>query len=142
LHAWDSNVLKQPKKRLRKAQRQLDDVLSGHLTDESEEKAKELANLIEILLEQEEVYWSQRSRANWIQHGDRNTSFFHNFASARRKKNYIAKLKNEADYWVEGTDSLKPLVLNYFNHLFTSKVQEIDPSFFGESAPENFSLNE
>jgi hypothetical protein len=58
MHAWDSAVLKQPKKRLRKAQREFNEALSGQMTEESENKAKELANLIEILLEQEEVYWS------------------------------------------------------------------------------------
>jgi hypothetical protein len=53
---------------------------------ENEIIAKEKAALIEILLEQEEVHWQQRSRANWLMQGDRNTSFFQNFASARRKK--------------------------------------------------------
>jgi hypothetical protein len=135
MHEWDSTVLKQPRKRLRKAQRELDDALSSQLTEESEKKAKELANLIESLLEQEEVYWSQRSQANWIQHGDRNTLFFHNYASARRKKNFITKLKDEAENWVEGTDALKPPVLNYFTNLFTSEVQETDPDFLEKVQP-------
>jgi hypothetical protein len=52
------------------------------MSDENDVKAKEAANLIQILLKQEEVHWAQRSRANWLQHGDRNTSFFHNFASS------------------------------------------------------------
>jgi hypothetical protein len=51
LHAWDKRVLKKPKRRLRSAQRELDAALSGPITDESEKKAKEKANLIEILLE-------------------------------------------------------------------------------------------
>jgi hypothetical protein len=76
LHAWDATVLMKPRKRLRKAQRDFDIAVSGVLTDESEAKAKELAELIEILLEQEEIQWMQRSRANWLKEGDRNTSFF------------------------------------------------------------------
>jgi hypothetical protein len=36
------------------------------MTDDNEKKAKESANLIEILLEQEEVHWLQSSRANWL----------------------------------------------------------------------------
>jgi hypothetical protein len=47
---------------------------------ENEIIAKKKAALIEILLEQEEVHWQQRSRANWLMQGDRNTSFFQNFA--------------------------------------------------------------
>jgi hypothetical protein len=122
IHEWDFAVLKQPKKRLRKAQRELQDALNGPMNDESDTKAKEAANLIEILLEQEEVHWAQRSRANWLQHGDRNTSFFHNFASARRKKNFIKKLRDDNNIWFEGTDSLKPHILHYFANLFSSEV--------------------
>jgi hypothetical protein len=51
MHEWGSTVLKQPRKRLRKYQRELDDALSGQLTEDSEKKAKELANLIKSLLE-------------------------------------------------------------------------------------------
>ena len=105
----------------------MQEALNGPMTADNELKAKENANLIEILLEQEEVYWSHRSRANWLQHGDRNTSYFDNFASARRKKKFINKLKNDLGDWVEGTDTLKPLIHDYFSNLFTSEVQQCDP---------------
>jgi hypothetical protein len=114
LHAWDSQVLRKLKRHLRKAQRELEKAMNGPISDESEAKAKEMANLIKLLLEQDEIYWAQRSRANRLQHGDRNTSFFHNFASARRKKNSIERLKDANNDWVEGTESLKPLILSYF----------------------------
>ena len=37
--------------------------------------------------EKEDAMWYQRSRINWFQDGDRNTSYFHAKASARLKKN-------------------------------------------------------
>jgi hypothetical protein len=135
LHEWDKSVLKAPKKRLRRAQCEFSKAVSGVISDESEAKAKEMANLIEMLLEQEEVRWFQRSRANWLQQGDRNTSFFHNFASARRKKNYLKKLKNYVGDWVEGTEMLKPLVFYYFSNLFTSEVHETDLEFLEKILP-------
>jgi hypothetical protein len=129
LHKWDNSVLQKPKKRLRQAQREFERAVSQAITDESEAKAKELSELIEMLLEQEEVHWLQRSRANWLSQGDRNTTFFHNYASARHKKNFIKKLKNDAGSWVEGTESLKPVIFQYFSNLFSSEVQEIDLKF-------------
>ena len=102
--------------------------MRGPMTDENETIAKEKAALIEILLEPEEVHWLQRSRANWLHQGDRNTAFFHSFASARRKKQFIKKLKNDDGLWVEGTEQLKPLVYEYFSHLFTSEVDIVDPA--------------
>ncbi|XP_071681651.1 uncharacterized protein [Lolium perenne] len=127
LHAWDRAVLKEPKHRLRQTQNKLEKTLNGPMTTENEVLAKEMADLVELLLEQEEIHWLQRSRANWLQSGDRNTSFFHNFASARRKKNHIKKLLNDDNVWVEGTAPLKALVLNYFSNMFTSEVQDVDP---------------
>lgn len=52
LHEWDNTILKQPKKRLRKAQREFDKALSGAMTDEGEAKAKDLARVIDLLPEQ------------------------------------------------------------------------------------------
>jgi hypothetical protein len=135
LHDWDYSVLKKPKKRLRQAQKEFEKAVAGVITDESEAKAKELAELIEILLEQDEIHWLQRSSANWLNLGDRNTSFFHSFATARRKKNYIKRLKNGSDIWVEGTEMLKPLVFDYFSQLFTTEVHATDPSFLEKIQP-------
>mgnify|MGYP007071372136 CR=1 FL=1 len=81
----------------------------------SEVKAKQqdLSMLIENLLEQEEIYWAQHGHANWLRRGDRNTNFFNQFASARRRRNLIKKLKNINNDWVEG-NNLKPLIFDYF----------------------------
>ena len=67
--------------------------------------------------------------------GDRNTAFFHQFATARRKKNWIKKLKNPNNEWVEGPELLKPLILQYFSNLFTSEVQFTDPTVLDKVQP-------
>jgi hypothetical protein len=135
LHEWDANVLQNPRKRLTKAQDKLEKAMNGPMNDENEVVAKEMAELIDLLLEQEETHWMQRSRANWLRHGDRNTSFFHHYATARRKKNFIKKLKNDQEEWSEGTDQLKPLIYHYFANLFMSEVNELDPAMMDKIMP-------
>lgn len=39
----------------------------------------------DILL-QEEIYWFQKSRVQWLQFGDRNTKYFHSTTLIRRRK--------------------------------------------------------
>jgi hypothetical protein len=40
------------------------------MNDENDKIAKEMTELVEMLLEQEEIHWLQRSRANWLMQGD------------------------------------------------------------------------
>ena len=93
---------------------------------DSQGRQKEILVLIENLLEQEEIHWVQRGRANWLLHEDRNTSFFHNAATARKKRNQIKKLLRDDGVWVQGTE-MKNYIKGYFSKLFTSEVLQPDP---------------
>ena len=126
LHHWDKNVLRGPRHKLRILQKELNVVLSGPLSDDAVAKQMEIQLKIEALLEQEELYWVQRGRANWLKHGDQNTSFFHGFATARKKKNFIKKLKNNDGEWVDDQPGLQILACEYFSDLFTAGVHEPD----------------
>jgi hypothetical protein len=128
-------VLKDPKKAPRKAQRDLDVLMRGPLTADTEREKHQLAKLIEKILEQEEIKWQQRSRANWLQNGDKNTAFFHSFASARKKKNHIKQLKDPTGAFVEGTDLLNPIIENYFTNLFATDSPAMDPNFLEKVIP-------
>lgn len=43
----------------------------------------------------EETYWKQKSRNQWMLEGDRNTSFFHARTKTRFSKNRIMSIKDE-----------------------------------------------
>jgi hypothetical protein len=92
LHKWDRETLKQPVHRIKRLKKELENLRRGPITDETIAQQKEVLLWLEFLLEQEEIFWVQRARANWLKHGDRNTSFFHHFASSRRKKNLVRGL--------------------------------------------------
>lgn len=53
------------------------------------------------------AYWEQRARVNWLRMGDKKTSFFHRFATARRRKNTISKLVTDYGRDVEDCTELQ-----------------------------------
>lgn len=80
---------------------------------------------LSFLLNQEEVYWKQRAKQFWLKEGDRNTKFFHQYATTRKRKNQILKLKDRTGNWVEG-DAMKEVITQYFSQIFQSdNLQEV-----------------
>ncbi|XP_071680095.1 uncharacterized protein [Lolium perenne] len=135
LHKWDRYTLQRSKKRIRAAQRELEQVAVDDLSDENIEKQKQLALEIERLLEQEEIHWAQRSRVNWLQFGDKNTSYFHRSASTRRERNRIKRLRNDQGAWLEGTAYLNPMISDYFFDAFSTEVYDTDPELLSKVNP-------
>lgn len=128
LHVWDKGVLKGPTNRIKRMQKELETLHRGPLTDESVAAQKELLVRIELLMEQEELTWVQRARANWLKHGDRNTKFFQQYASSRKKKNTVSSLVDDHGVRHEDGNTMCSMVENYFTHLFQSEDPVIDPS--------------
>lgn len=63
--------------------------------------------ILEKAYKDEENLWRQRSRINWLQSGDRNTSFFHAATRNRRSQNRLTVLENEAGVASTRTDNLR-----------------------------------
>lgn len=51
-------------------------------------QAYELARIVEIR-------WMQRSRITWLKNGNKNTRYFHAYASARTRKNAVTSIQYE-----------------------------------------------
>jgi phage host-nuclease inhibitor protein Gam len=135
LHAWDRRVLGEPKRRLKELQNELNSVMEGSLSDEATTKIQAIQMEIENLHEQDEIKWVQRSRANWMKSGDRNTNLFHNFATARKKRNLIKRLKDEGGNWIEDEVGLADHIKNYFGNLFSSEVDEPSMNVINKVTP-------
>lgn len=77
----------------------------------------------------EELYWKQKSRENWLREGNQNTKFFHATTKQRRARNMIIKLRRANGTWAETEDGLEQVATRYFQTLFTSS----NPSDFDDS---------
>ena len=135
LHDWDKEVLQGPRTQLRDLQKQLNEVMSGPITDDSLSLQHELQIKIEEMLEKEELYWMQRGRLNWLCSGDQNTAYFHRSASARKKKNFVEKLKDDHGTWLEEEAQLSGLASAYFSHLFSAEVLNPNPATIAKVQP-------
>jgi ribonuclease HI len=73
------------------------------------------------LFEREEIMARQRSRVDWLKEGDRNTTFFHARASARRRTNKIRALVRDDGTRCEDIPSIKGMAERFYGDLFTSE---------------------
>ena len=80
------------------------------------------------IIDQEEIFWMQKSMANWLKEGDKNTTFVHLSTMIRRRYNKLEGLNNEYGEWRCDKDDMKAIALSYFTKLFSP---HIPPDNFG-----------
>jgi len=110
LKKWNKEVfgdIQQRKEKLVVEIKEVQDLLDVTQTDELLQKEEQLIKEFDIVLEQEETLWYQKSRERWIVLGDRNTTYFHTSTVIRRRRNRIEMLKNNEDQWVSDSRELE-----------------------------------
>jgi hypothetical protein len=121
LHSWGIKKFGNIPRKIKQTQEQF-----HHLTPQTSnisnmqlirEKEKELDDLLQC----EELWWSQRSRAMWLKHGDKNTSFFHQKANQRKRKNRIEHLMDDQGIQHYEHEKIEEILLKHFKNLFTSQ---------------------
>lgn len=70
-------------------------------------------------MNQEEMYWFQKSRSEWLSNGDRNTTFFRSRMIKRRRQNKISSLRIDGPDWCFENDKLRAHAVGYFSPLYT-----------------------
>ncbi|OMO71299.1 Endonuclease/exonuclease/phosphatase [Corchorus olitorius] len=121
LQTWNKLVFGDLFVRKKKLETQLG-ILQGNIEDKSNrEKKKEVRADLKLVLEQEQLVWMQKSRANWIVEGERNTRYFHTVTKRRRARNRITSLLRK-----DGQTTDNPLVIeqefvSHFKEVFSNK---------------------
>ncbi|XP_020264999.1 uncharacterized protein LOC109840677 [Asparagus officinalis] len=87
------------------------------LSDSEFIERKSLQSSFSSIIKEEETYWHQRSRIQWLKEGDSNTSFFHKTATFHKKANYITSITHEGRELTREHDISKAF-FDYYYSLF------------------------
>lgn len=88
---------------------------------------------LDVVLEQEEILWYQKSRDKWIVFGDRNTKYYHTNTIVRQKRNRIEMLKDDDGRWIDQSEELEKLAITYYKRLYSTEDINLDT----EKLPQN-----
>lgn len=80
-----------------------------------------LREQLDLAYKQEDAYWSQKSRVQWLKEGDKNTQFFHASTIQRRKRNRIEEIEKERGGWCNTDEAIVYEISDYYFKLFTSE---------------------
>ncbi|CAL8151990.1 unnamed protein product [Prunus armeniaca] len=130
LSRWCAEKGGQVPKKVKELRRRLASLQSDEPSTQTFHTRSLIETELDKCLEQEEIYWHQRSRVQWLQHGDRNTSFFHKQATSRRKKNALVGILDENDRWQSEYDKIGGVFVEFFTNLFTSDMGVADVEVF------------
>jgi hypothetical protein len=122
LTSWGRSTFGHVRTEIRNRKRELESLRRNpHRTGPSFEEIKVTERLVE-LQGREEKMWRQRSRIQWLSEGDKNTHFFHQRASQRRKKNKISILAKADGSVTEDPIKLQQMARSFYADLYTSEA--------------------
>ncbi|CAA7037252.1 unnamed protein product [Microthlaspi erraticum] len=100
LKKWNREVfgdVQRRKEKLLSEIQHVQDSLENNQSDSLLAREERLLKEFDVILEQEELIWFQKSREKYIALGDRNTSYFHTSTVIRRRRNRIEMLRNDEE---------------------------------------------
>lgn len=127
LSAWSRTLKLNSKKEIKRIKEEIHATRSRN-GNNAKEAIKMLRKQLSEAYKQEELYWNQRARINWLQKGDKNTAYFHAVVNGRRKRNRITRLEKEQGGWCTTEEEFGEEITQFYNQLFTSSK----PSDFDE----------
>jgi hypothetical protein len=119
LSSWSRRKFGDAEVKVKEKTKKLEELQRDEVPADREE-IKQLKGEIDYILEQEDVRWKQRAKQSWFQYGDRNTPYFHAWATHRKKISHIRKIIDEdGKVWKKDKD-VGQVFTRFYQGLFTS----------------------
>ncbi|CAM8998732.1 unnamed protein product [Rhodiola kirilowii] len=120
LQQWSAAEFGDVKKKVKNLKERIQELRVRLRTDEVAGAEMNLSSELDEWMEREELYWRQRSRAEWLKNGDKNTAYFHAKASQRKERNHIDRLKDPTGEFHEAESQIATIIIDYFKDIFKS----------------------
>ncbi|XP_075655168.1 uncharacterized protein LOC142625382 [Castanea sativa] len=125
LDDWNKRVFGHVGKKVAELQKKVEWLGFQPSSTETNQALRSTRSELNSWLDKEDEMRRQRSRLNWFQAGDRNTSFFHAKASSRQKKNLITGMFDDEAEWQEEEMKVEEMkveeiVVGHYQNLFQS----------------------
>lgn len=97
------------------------EVLSNRGQQRDWEAWDKLKAQLDIAYKEEEMFWSQKARVQWLAEGDKNTKFFHASVMQRRQSNRIDHLERRAGDFCQNKEEIVDEISDFYEHMFRSE---------------------
>lgn len=115
---WTKDRNKKANQVIHSTQTALDAALSASTPDTP--RIEHLTKTLHDAYREEEQFWQQRSRIQWLKDGDRNTCFFHAATRTRRMQNSISVIENDQGEEFFDEKGIVAVISDYFQKIFTA----------------------
>jgi hypothetical protein len=127
-------------KELLSKQVRLENCISANPTDELIKESEKVKNEIEEYNEEKARGAWLRSKAEWMEYGEKNSRFFLNLEKRNRQVKNIAKLINDKEDTITEQEDILQEELNYYKNLYTQPLDsgnrdEAKNFFMSENIP-------
>ncbi|XP_020164178.1 uncharacterized protein [Aegilops tauschii subsp. strangulata] len=123
MHAWSRTVFGSIKRQIAHLKGQLIEPKERAARTGYRQEIKDIEDQLHELYEREEVYYKQRSRIDWLTDGDRNTQYFQNRASHRRRKNTVKGLRRDDGTKCIDDEGMRRMAAQFYAHFLLLKVE-------------------
>jgi hypothetical protein len=121
MQSWSRNVFGSVQKEIKRLHGQLTEALDRSIITGSNLEVRAIERELHEYFEREEIMFRQRSRIDWLKAGDKNTRFFQNRASHRRRKNTIRYLRGVDGQRITTDEGMRALARSFYENLYSSK---------------------
>ncbi|KAJ4898014.1 Reverse transcriptase domain-containing protein [Raphanus sativus] len=116
---WTKRQNQNSRELIQTSQAQLETALSASTPDP--DLILSLQGILSKAYAEEEEYWRQRSRIQWLSCGDKNSSFFHSVTRGRRALNKFAVIEDETGNAFFEEKQITQTIASFYQDIFSSR---------------------